>query len=524
MADDKKLEKEALQRLQDAKRQKAHVDIDLREAYYFTAPRRSRDVTSSSASADTSRPKDAGDLQISLGMEVAQDFATEILNTFMPEVIRWADQKAGIDVDEDQAEELNETIGKQTTVIFDAIKASNFYSAAAQSFMPDLAAGTIGLWIDDLRATEPFMCMPVPLRELEINVGPYGEVDDRFVVRHTRYRHLPALLKDVELPREIQDKVEKKGNTRCFVKWGWWRLWDKTDDVYWQAVILVDDKKVADSQLRGEGSCPLIVARFNPDPMFAFGDGPTVQALPELRMLDEMTALEIEAFDFRVHKPFFYPDDGVINLENGIEPGVGYKARPWAGTGRPFELMDFGDGTNVEEYKIAKVESRIRRLFFVDFPEQPGKTPPTAEQWMDEQQRAKRRIGTPGKIFFKEGPAEVFKRFKHLLEERGTIQPVTIDGKAIALTPYDPTEQAQEFQEVQIAGRVLQMGQANFPQIMQVVVDPIATLKNIQRKLRDEIVVIRDEDQIAGAVQQLGPLLGGGGGGGGMPPEGGAPA
>ncbi|MBN9438249.1 portal protein [Bosea sp. (in: a-proteobacteria)] len=523
MADAKQLEKEALQRLADAKRQKSHVDTDLREAYYFTAPRRSRDVTSSSSGAD-SKPNDAGDLQISLGMEVAQDFATEMLNTFMPETIRWADQKAGVDVDEDAADDLNDRIGGQTKVIFDAIKSSNFYSAAAQSFMPDLATGTSALWIDDLRATEPFMCLPVPLRELEINVGPYGEVDDRFVVRHTRYRHLPALLKGVALPTDIQDKIDKKGGDRCIVTWGWWRLWDRNDDVYWQAIVMVGNRLVDDAVLKGEGACPLLVARFNPDPMFAFGDGPSLQSLPELRMLDEMSALEIEAFDFRVHKPFFYPDDGVINLENGIEPGMGYKARPWTGAGRPFELMDFGDGTNVEEYKIAKVESRIRRLFFVDYPEQAGKTPPTAEQWMDEMQRAKRRIGTPGKIFFKEGPAEVFKRFKHLLEERGTIEPVKINGKTIALTPYDPTEQAQEFQETQIAGRLLQIGQANFPQIMQAVVDPIKTLNNFKRKFRDEIVVVREEKEIAGAINQLAPLLGGGAGGGGMPPTGGAQA
>jgi hypothetical protein len=520
MGDEKTdLEKEFSQRLADARRQKAHVDQDLREGYFFTAPRRARDVSSSATPSEPSREKDAGDLQISLGMEVAQDFATEMLNTFTPEVMKWAEQKAGVDVPEEAADEINERISKQTTVIFDAIKASNFYSAAAQSYVPDLSLGTVGLWIDDQRPAEPFHCQPVPVRELEINIGPNGKVDDRFIVRRTKYRHLPALLKGAELPAAIADKVKSKANEWCTVTWGWWRLWNKTEDVFWQAAVRVGEKIVSDAELRGEGSCPLIVKRFNPDSMFAWGDGPALQALPELRRLDEMEALDIEGYDFRVHRPFFYPDDGVINFENGIEPGRGYKARPW-GPSQPFVPMDFGGGNGSEEFKLDKVERRIKRLFFVDQPEQAGKTPPTAEQWMDEMQRAKRRIGTPGKTFFDEGPAEVFLRFKYLLEQRGTIEPVKVNGKTVSLTPYDPTEQAQEFQEVQTAGRILQMGQANFAQIMPVVVDAIETLKNIKRKLRDNIVVIREPDQIAAAVQQLAPVLSGGD----APPEGGAPA
>jgi hypothetical protein len=522
MADEKtELEKEFAQRLADARRQKALVDMDLREGYFFTAPRRSRDVSSSGAASE-SRPRDAGDLQISLGMEVVQDFATEMLNTFTPEVMEWAQQKAGIDIDdEDAKEELNERIEAQTTVIFDAIKASNFYPAAAQAYVPDLGLGTVGLWIDDVRPAEPFHCQPVPAAELEINIGPMGKVDDRFIVTRTRYRHLKTLLKGIELPADIAAKVRNKPNERCVLTRGFWRLWDRTDDIYWQAVARVGEKVVSDAILKGEGSCPLNVTRFNPDTMFAWGDGPTLQALPELRRLDEMEALDIEGYDFRVHRPFFYPDDGVINFEQGIEPGRGYKARPW-GPSQPFVPMDFGNGAGMEEYKLDKVERRIKRLFFVDQPEQAGKTPPTAEQWMDEMQRAKRRIGTPGKSFFAEGPAEVFLRFKYLLEKRGTIEPVKVNGKTVTLTPYDPTEQAQEFQDVQIAQRVLAVGQQNFPQIMSVVVDAIETLKNVQKKLRDKVVVIRKPDDIAAAVKQLAPVLSGGGGGE-APPEGGGP-
>nr|PZN39642.1 MAG: hypothetical protein DIU59_12695 [Pseudomonadota bacterium] len=174
--------------------------------------------------------------------------------------------------------------------------------------------------------------------------------------------------------------------------------------------------------------------------------------------------------------------------------------------------MDFGSDAMTAEYTFQKIEARIRRLHFIDFPQQVGKTPPTAEQWLDELARAKRRIGTPGKVFWKEFPAQVFLRFKYLLEQRGAIAPVKVNGNEIALVPYDPTEQAQEHQDVQIAGRILEMARAYLPQTAEVIVDGPKTLENIKEKLRDSVVVLRSQEEIARAVQQLAPVLGGGGG------------
>jgi hypothetical protein len=506
---DKKLSKEALDRLQDARAQKALVELDLRESYFFTAPQRARDV-SSTVKTTTQRTDDASELQISLGMEVAQDFATEMLNTFMPETFDWVDQKAGIDAGDDW-DEVSEEVSEQTKKIMDAMKGANLYASTAQTFMPDLALGTVGMFVDDLRASEPIIAMPVPIKEIEINVGPYGMVDDRFIVRHTKHRNLRALLGDIPLPDAITTKIKDKPTSTCVVTWGWWRLWEKTDDVYWQSVLMVDKVVVASSELKGEGSCPFIVGRFNPDVMFPWGHGPTLQSLPDMRRLDETEALKIENADFQIHPPFIYADDSVMNFSNGIEPGMGYPARPWA-QGRPIEPLAFSGNVQFAEFETMRVEQRIKRLHFLDQPEQLGKTPPTAEQWLDQIARAKRRIGTPGKVFFREFPAELFLRFKFLLEKRGTIAPVKIDGKTVSLVPYDPTEQAQEHQEVQIAGRILEMGRNFFPNTMQVAVDEQETLTNIKNKLRDKIVKMRSPEEMKQAAEMMAPMMAGGAG------------
>ncbi|HZH50268.1 MAG TPA: portal protein [Microvirga sp.] len=503
------LEKEALDRLKDCRAQKAMFERDIREAYFFTAPQRCRDVSSQTSPTQT-KPEDPAELQTSLGMEVAQDFATEMVNTFIPQAIEWAQQKPGVDLDEDAWDEVEEDVTAQSTTIHEAIKASNFYAAAALTFFPDLPVGTCAMWIDDLRPAEPIVCQPIPLRELEINVGPFGEVDDRFVVRHTRHKHVKALLPNVPLPAEIEKKIKDKPNERCKVQWGFWRKWDRTDDVVWQGVILVGNKKVWDGEFVGEGSCPLIVGRFDPDTMYAFGTGPTIKSLPELRRLDETEALKIENADFQIHPPFSYPDDGITNFSGGIEPGMGYPSRP--GSGRDFVKLSFEGNVDFAEFETAKIEERIRRLHFVDFPEQLGKTPPTAEQWLDELQRTKKRIGTPGAIFWREFPAQVFLRFKFLLEKRGKIEPVKVNGKVLSLVPYDPTEVAQDQQDAMIASRLLEMARNYFPEISQVAIDPLETLSNLKKKLRDKVVKIRSQDEMKQAVETVGSMIGPGGG------------
>jgi hypothetical protein len=510
------LEKEVAQRLADARRQKSLVESNLREAYFFTDPQRYREVSSRKATSD-SRPDDANELSTSLGMEVAQDFATEMINTFMPSIINWADQKASVDIPEDRRDEIEEIVSAQTLSVMQAIKQSNFYDTAAMGFTPDLSLGTVALWIEDKKAHRPIETLSVPIRELEINVGPNGDVDDRFVVRHTRYRHVKALLPGVTLPDDVVEKIKKKPQERCEITWGFWRNYDRDDETVWKSVIMIGPKLVFETELVGEGSCPLIVGRFNPDTMFPHGRGPAIKALPELLQLDETEVLTMESADASIHPAFAYQDDGVLNLSDGIEAGQGYVARSW-GPGGPVHRLTPEGNVQFAEYRIAKIESRIRRLFFVDFPEQAGKTPPTAEQWIDEMVRAKRRIGTPGRVFWKEVPAEVFKRFKWLLEKRGTIEPITVDGKQLALVPYDPTEQAQEHQEVNVANRILEMARNHFPQMLEVMVDGPATLKTVKEKLRDKIVVLRKRDQMQQAAELIAATQGGGGMGGG--PEG----
>ena len=440
-----------------------------------------------------------------LGIEVAQDFANFMLNTFLPETENWAVRGPGHDIPSPIWKQIEVQVAEADATVFSAIRASGFRSVAAQAFLPDLSVGTIALWIDDELSYAPIQARPIPIRELEINIGPDGNVDDRFVVRQTRYRYLPRLLGGLDLPEEIKTCIKDKPNHKCEIKWGFWRLWDRTDDVVWQAVVMVDKKVVHATQLVGVGSCPLIVARFDPDPMFAFGEGPAVKALPTLRTLDEGVNTVMDRWDIAVSPPFAYPDDGVLNFEGGIKSGFAYPKQPGS---EGFESLYFEGDADFAFFTHADMERRIRRLFYVDEPIQRGDTPPSATQWYEETVRAQRRIGMPGQIFWREFCAEAFLRYDYLLQQRGVSAPITVDGKTVSLTPYNPAMKAAEMQDVEVSVRFNETARTLFPMEHQMLVDSEQTMRGWSQRMGDTITVFRTKDQIEEAVARMSQIAG----------------
>jgi hypothetical protein len=164
--------------------------------------------------------------------------------------------------------------------------------------------------------------------------------------------------------------------------------------------------------------------------------------------------------------------------------------------------------SNPADYQYEEKEKRLRRGFFVDFPEQTGDTPPTLGQWLDEMARAQRRIGRPGLPFWREGPAKIFLRFKYLLERAGAIKPIKVDGKAVALMPYNPTQRAAEQQEIAMAVHGLQIAAQMWPEEYKLFIDGKATMKKLFDKMRIELVQFRDPKQVEGVLKQMTQLIG----------------
>lgn len=516
--------KECKRRLDAARAQKALVVKDLQEALFFTKPRLSRVVTSTMLTAKQTAD-DFDDLATGLGSEVSEDFATEMISAFFPPHTPWASSSAELLPEGAEIANVAEDVKAYDKGVFSAIRRSNFDAELGVALDPDAAVGTIALDIKARGGGRPYKVEHVPLRELEINLGPDGEVDDRFRVRWIKLQDLKGVVGDIDIPAKVEQKIAAKRKEAVECAWGWWRDWTKPqEDRFVHSVTIDGEVAHYDDGLDGTGSVPLIVMPFAPDRVHAFGCGPAIKALPEYRVLDVFTEATQDGAAFSVKKPFGYPDDGVIDFEGGIEAGKAYPLRP--GSGKDVVPLVFPQGQNEGYVTIDRLERSIRRKHFADYPEQDGKTPPTATQWVDEMLRAQRRIGTPGMNFWRVGPKAVFERFAWLCEKDSLVKPVLADGKAVPLTPQNPATQAQDHQRLQVGLKLLEIGKGYFPMTSQAAIDEMATLEKIQKLLRDDLIVFRSSEEVKGLIAGVLGAAAQGQGQGGAPqgqPQAGAP-
>lgn len=502
------LEQQAVNRLMSCRTWKSYIELDIKEMYFFTAPNRQRQINSM-VQPGLQRMLDAPELNTDQAFIIVADFITEVVNAFLPEAAPWCEYGPGMDLPAGVWEKVEKIARGNEQAIFGAIKASNFYSEVPKAYFPDLGIGTVGMWVQRPHAHKPIVCTAIPFRELEIDLGPYGEIDTRFAVRYTRNHYIRELVgEDIweKLPVEIKEKTDNKPSDRTQLAWGYWRKWDDKSDEVWQHVLLKDNQLLHQAELKGEGSCPLLVTRFNPTADWPHGIGPTYQGLPTLRQIDELELMRMEHGELSIRPPLKYPDDSVVNMDQGVEPGMAYPCR--MGQENQFGPIYVPPPPDAANYQYAEKIKNLRKLHFVDHPEQTGDTPPTATQWMDELARAQRRIGTPGMSFWREGPAQYFLRFKYLLEVAGAIQPLKVDGRAVATLPRNPTQAAAEQQEVVKAMQLVTWFSQTFPEEFKMMVDGGQTMEAISKKARVELVQWRDKAKVAAAVQQISKLAG----------------
>jgi hypothetical protein len=501
------LQQDAVARLAACRTWKSYVELDFKECYFFAAPNRQRQI-SSAVMPSQSRMLDAPELNTDQAFLICGDFITEIVNAFMPESEMWAERGPGMDLPNGIWDKVKDRIKEDDKKIFSAMKASNLYPEVTKAFYPDLAIGTVGMWIERPHPHAAITASAIPLRELEIDLGPYGEIDTRFAVRYTRNHYVRELVGEeiwAKMNKELLAGIDKQPSKRTQVIWGFWRKWEDKSDEVWQAVVMIDNTVIHDNELKGEGSCPLLVIRFNPTADWPHGLGPLIQALPTFRQIDELEAMRIENAALSIKPPITYPDDSFAAVEQGVEEGMAYPIRP--GTEGAVKAIYTPPPPEVANFQYQEKIHTLRKLFFIDYPEQTGDTPPTLGQWLDEMARAQRRVGTPGLPFWREGPAAIFTRFKYLLEISGAIAPIQVDGRAVATMPRNPAQAAAEQQEVGMAIKAIQICGQAFPEEWKMYIDGAASMKAIIEKMRVSLLKFRKPDQVQAAVKQMAQLL-----------------
>ena len=487
----KKPSKDFSTRLSAAKQWRSSVEPRIKEIYSFCAPGRERDF-------DKNLKSQAEDVTTfhSLGEEVATDLAGDLVTYFTPAEVRWCSYAVIAEVSEDDAQAVLQLVQEREDKLFELIQASNYNDIAPQWGFEAATHGTPALWVVKGHINQPIHIEVVPPAELLLTPGHMG-ILDRFRKSFVAADTLEALFADYE-PNLSDQRIRKlmdKPGAIVEVMWGFWVNWADPARPKWMMEVTVENIPVIDKTDIGDlaGSCPLLVGRFNPQPRKPWGRGAGWKALPDLRVLDKIDEVLLTAMDDALQTTIIYPDDGFLNLEDGIVPGNAYAARSNFNRNSVYEFpkaanLDYGF------FSEERIEQRIRTSFYQDGPRQRGETPPTAAQWLDERRRVQQRLGKPSAPLWTEMIYPFVQRIEYLAVENGDMaEAITHNGRAISVQPISPLQKAQNQDQVMVARSNLELGFAVLGEQLASVVDPIATMKNIVKASGDTLTEINDQ-------------------------------
>ncbi|WP_170759978.1 portal protein [Ruegeria lacuscaerulensis] len=435
---------------------------------------------------------------------VAEDFYGDLFHTMTPENEPWVGFQPGVAIPEEDVDSVKEQIEAREKKLEKSIQASNYYDEGPTAFQ-DAVFGTVALWADRPSLSSPIVFEAVPCSEIYLILGPNG-IEDRFRRKKYYYRDLKVLFPDANFPKKLEDKIKNASQTaKAEVIRGFWRDYSDPGNPVWRQEIKIDKQSVGlAKELGPDGSCPLIVGRFNAVPNSPWGRGPARRMLPTLRVLDELTRMNLENMDHTLDPAIVYPHDGILDLSDGLEAGIAYPKAP--GNGNDIERIGGGDldyGFFTEE----RIEERVRDGFYRDF-QQRGKTPPSASQYMGEEQKQIRRMARPSGKLWKELGVGVLKRVEWLETQSGGSlegeKPITINGNAVTIRPISPLERAQAREKVLVAQQIMGIAQENLgPEQAGLMIDGPATIENIKEVMKDKIVKVRSQEQIMQIAQAM---------------------
>lgn len=443
------------------------------------------------------RINEQDDLFDTTGQITLEDFASDMISTFTPRHERWVTFEPAEDLDEGQKKEIQPQLDAIGKAIFAEIERSNYWDAAQECFA-FWGVSAMAMAISDMGALNPLHFQPIELANLLMERGADGSVTGKW-----RELSLTPLEQHQLWGQAFPDAFpppkpgEPERKVKCFE--GCDRDWSMPGVERWNWRIVVQDRIKVSEQYEGPGSCPVLACRFRQQADSAWGPGPAHKATPVMRVLDELAYLNLKGLGRSIDPPFSYEEDGLANFEGGMEPGMGY-AR--ATGSEPPEAFLPEARFDAVFFERERMEKAIKRAMYQDRPEQPGDTPPTATQWVDEKAWNTRRKELPRDRCVREWVLPIIERVAWIKSQRGELPPVTLKGgRVVNVRPISPLTKAKDLEDINITAQVLGLATQIATAAQGVpAINVRDTIANIKATAKEKHIVLLTDEQLQQAA------------------------
>ena len=457
-------------------------------------------------------------------------FVSNLQSSLFPPVKEWIQLQAGKGIPADQREDANRQLSEITSVMFDALRMSNFDTQISTSFA-DLALGVGALMVCKGTVENPLHFTSVPAYELFLEEGPNGRTDTNFRKWKLPIRNVKATWPDATLPDDYAARLESNPDEKVTVidgiiaeeidsvnvKKG------ETERVMGYRYVVIDEKTKTKMIDRTQSSSPLITFRWLTRSGQVYSRGPLLKALPDIKTLNKVKELLLKKGSRDIYGLYTCTDEGVVGIDNIKFNSMSFISVESNGGGRGPSIAPLppaGDAGGLSQFLFNDLQNAIYKNMFaeplgrVDLPVK------TATEIAYRQQELAKKIGAAfGKLQF-ELMAPLVNRILYILDELGLIDlgGFKVDGRIININYMSPLAMAQDQDDFMAVTRYAQtIGELYGPQVMMAMAPPDRVSKYLADKLHvpkelqptDQELQVMKQALFQQVVQQVGGAQGG---------------
>lgn len=430
----------------------------LEEAYRFTIPDRKMFETKTSPG----EPK-TQELFDATGVEAVQSFANNMQSVLMPPMQRWALLEAGPEIPDGDKTRFNEELSEINDKIFDFINRSNFAQAINEA-LQDLAIGTGVIVLNEGTLEDPLEFSSVPLSEVVFADGKGKRLDDFWMVWEGAARNIKREWPEAQLTPGLQSQMNGAPDTKVKLIIGSIHYPENPADKRFLYYVQTDDG-ATDIFTEFRSYSAFTGFRYSRIPGEIHGRGPALTALPFIKVVNKVVQFTLIAAGFKAYPPFLAASTGAMNPYTlRIEPGsiIPVDSTATIAGGPPLQPLQSGGDPQFSQILLENYQSTIRDILFANPLGQTGGPQMTATEVSIRQQSAIEQRGSAFGRLLVELLQPVIEKIIIVLQRKGLIKPVTIDGRQISIRYESPLAQIQNQNDVAMAQQYLQLMLSDF--------------------------------------------------------------
>ena len=414
--------------------------------------------------ADVTKQRSKGDKRSELIFDSSPLHAVELLSASLHGMLTnpstpWFSLRFK-NVDTGDADEANEWLQDTTEKMYDAFNRSNFQQEIFELYHDLITFGTASMFIEE-DADDIIRFSTRHIGEIYISENNKGRIDTVFrkfkisaraailqfgeknvsnALRGTAMKdpYEEVTILHVVYPRENYDPKKKDAKNMPFAS----------------CYIELDNKHEISQS--GFNEFPYVVPRYLKASFEIYGRSPAMTALPDVKMLNEMSKTTIKAAQKQVDPPLLVPDDGFILPVRTVPGGLNFYR---AGTRDRIEPLNIGAnnplGLNMEEQR----RNAIRDTFYVNQLMMQNGPQMTATEVVQRNEEKMRLLGPVlGRLQSELLRPLIDRTFAILLRKKIFRQaPQFLAGQDIQIEYVSPLAKAQRSSELQSVMRAIEI-------------------------------------------------------------------